>query len=143
MKLINISLTIFLLLTISASIVLIEFSKNQDLSNLYFKNIELPDNYSEREKLHMQEVKSLTNLSLVLNLISLSIIIFLRKTKINLKKIVEALIIISVLLFIGALFAFPNCQLLGISFLIGKKIKNKTHQITTKNKKYENICIIF
>ena len=32
---------------------------------------------------------------------------------------------------------------LGVSFLMGKKIKNNTHQITTKNKKYENICIIF
>jgi hypothetical protein len=31
----------------------------------------------------------------------------------------------------------------GVSFFIGRKIKNKTHQITTKNKKYENNCIIF
>ena len=98
MKLINISLTIFLLLTISASIVLIEFSKNQDLSNLYFKNIELPDNYSEREKIHMQEVKDLVNFALFLNLIALiATLILIKHEKPNIKAIGTTLIIIPII----------------------------------------------
>ncbi len=99
----SISLIIFIILTILNVVFFVEISKNKDLKDFYLGK-ELPDNYSEREKVHMQEVKSLTNLSLIINLISLSIIIFLRKTKINFKKTGNTLIIISILLFLGALF---------------------------------------
>ena len=98
MRLINISLTIFILLTISASIVLIEFSKNEDIKNFYFKNIELPNNYSDREKIHMQEVKDLVNFSIFLNLLALiATLILLKHEKPNIKTIGKALIIIPIL----------------------------------------------
>ncbi|MBT3690998.1 DUF1461 domain-containing protein [Candidatus Woesearchaeota archaeon] len=99
----SIALILFIILTVLNIVFFVEISKNKDLKDFYMGK-ELPDNYSEREKLHMEEVKSLTNISLVLNLISLSIIIFLRKTKINFKKIGNTLIIISILFFVGALF---------------------------------------
>jgi integral membrane protein (TIGR01906 family) len=98
MKLINITLTIFLLLTISAIITLTEFSKNPDIKNFYFKNIEFPDNYSEREKTHMQEVKDLVNFALFLTLIALiTSIILLKYEKPNLKTIGKALTIIPII----------------------------------------------
>jgi integral membrane protein (TIGR01906 family) len=99
----SIFLVIFIILTTLNLIFFIEISKNKDLKEFY-KGENLSDNYSEKEKIHMQEVKDLTNISIVLNLISLIIIISLRKTKIDFKKIGKDLITISILLFIGAIF---------------------------------------
>ncbi len=98
----QISIILFILLTLINSIFFIEILQNNDLKGFYLGK-ELPDNYSEKETIHMQEVKTLTNISLSLNIISLLAIAFLRKTKINLKTTGKALIIISILLTLGAI----------------------------------------
>lgn len=98
MKLTNISLTILLLLTILNIITLIEFSKDQDIKNFYYKSIELPNNYSQREKTHMQEVKDLVNFSIVLNILFLiTTLVLLKYEKPNLKTVGKALIIIPII----------------------------------------------
>jgi integral membrane protein (TIGR01906 family) len=99
----QLSLIILIILTILNSIFFIEILQNNDLKGIYLGK-ELPDDYSEKEKIHMQEVKTLTNISLSLNFLSLLSIIFLRKTKINLKTTGKALTIISILLTLGAIF---------------------------------------
>ncbi len=96
----SIFLVIFIILTTLNIIFFIEITQNKDLKEFYLGN-ELPDNYSEKEKIHLQEVKALTNLSLLLNLISLGIVLSLKNP--NIKKTGNSLIIISILLFIGAL----------------------------------------
>jgi integral membrane protein (TIGR01906 family) len=102
-RILQISIILFIILTVLNSIFFIEIFQNKDLKEFY-QGKELPDNYSEKEKSHMQEVKSLTNLSLILNGITLISIFLLRKTKINLKIVGKKLIIISILFLIGAIF---------------------------------------
>ena len=99
----TIFLIIILFLTVLNSIFLIELYKNNDLKEFYYNNQALPDNYSEKEIIHMQEVKDLVNLFIVLDLIFIIALLSL-KQKPELKKTGISLIIISALLFIGAIF---------------------------------------
>lgn len=98
----HVSIILLVILTVLNTIFFIEIFQNKDLKEFY-SGEELSDNYSQKEKTHMQEVKTLTNLSLFLNIISLVLIILLRKTKINLKTTGEILISISVLSLILAI----------------------------------------
>ncbi len=101
MKLIGFILIFFIILTTLNLTFLVEISKDQELNNFYFKGNELSNNYSELEKIHMQEVKSLVNISLIINLLLLSSLFFLKKP--NYKQIGISLISISILLFIFSL----------------------------------------
>ncbi len=95
---INISAIIFIILTVLNPTTLIELSKNQDISNFYYKNIELPDNYTQKEKEHMQDVKNLVNFSVFLNIIFLITTIILPKySKPNLKIIGNTLITLPII----------------------------------------------
>ena len=76
MKLIGFILIFFIILTTLNLTFLVEISKDQELNNFYFKGNELSNNYSELEKIHMQEVKSLVNISLIINLLLLSSLFF-------------------------------------------------------------------
>jgi len=105
--LLSLSIIVFVILTPLNVIFFTEIVKNEDLREFYLKNKELPDNYLEKEKIHMQEVKHLTNISMLLNLISLAPIIFLRKERVNKKLIGISLTITSILLLICAI-AFEN-----------------------------------
>jgi integral membrane protein (TIGR01906 family) len=99
----HLSILGFIILTVLNTIFFIEVLQNEDLEGFYLGK-ELPNDYSEKEKIHMQEVKTLTNISLFLNILSLIIITFLRKTKINLKTTGKSLILVSILLIFGAIF---------------------------------------
>ena len=104
MKIINLTLTILIILSILNTTFLFEISKNQDLSKFYYKGEELPNNYIEKEKIHMQEVKDLVNFSLVLNLLFLiATLILVRNTTPNMKTLGKILIFIAFLLFLGAI----------------------------------------
>jgi integral membrane protein (TIGR01906 family) len=98
----NTVLVIFIILTTLNLIFFTEIIKNNDLREFYFENKELPDNYLEIEKVHMVEVKTLTNISLLINLVSLALILTAKK-KIDSKKTGIALITISILFLIAAI----------------------------------------
>tara|TARA_Y100000310_G_C20695761_1_gene825589 strand:- start:3175 stop:3666 length:492 start_codon:yes stop_codon:yes gene_type:complete len=99
----QIILTIFIILTILNSIFFIEILKNQDLKEFYFQDKELSDEYLEKEKIHMQEVKDLTINSFIFNLLLLIPLFFL-KNYISLKQTGISLITISIIFFIAAIF---------------------------------------
>ncbi|MCD4759466.1 DUF1461 domain-containing protein [archaeon] len=99
----TIFLTIIIFLTVLNTTFLIEISKDKELSNFYYKNIELSSNYSQKEITHMQEVKNLVNLSIFINLLVILITLILFKYS-NLKTVGKVVISISLLLFIGAIF---------------------------------------
>jgi integral membrane protein (TIGR01906 family) len=98
----NILITILIILTILNSTFLIEIYKNDDLNKFYYNNQELSEDYSQKEKIHMQEVKNLINTSLIVN-ISL-FLIFLINQKTNYKKIGKYLIITSLFFYIATIF---------------------------------------
>ena len=99
----TIFLIIIIFLTVLNFVFLIELHRNEDLKEFYYNNKDLPDNYSEKEITHMQEVKDLLNLFIVLDLIFIIALLSL-KQKPDLKKTGISLITISALLFIGAIF---------------------------------------
>lgn len=102
--LLNISLFIFIILTVFNSIFLTETIRNQDLSKFYFKGEELPIIYSEIEKIHMQEVKHLVNMSIGANLILLAAVIILsRNSKLRLREVGISLLIFSLTMIILSL----------------------------------------
>ena len=104
--LLNISLFIFIILTVFNLIFLIETARNKDLSQFYYQNKELPNNYLQIEKTHMQEVKHLANVSLGINLIFLvSLLILSKSSKLDLKKVGISLLIFSAILIIST-FSF-------------------------------------
>ncbi|MBT3416721.1 DUF1461 domain-containing protein [Candidatus Woesearchaeota archaeon] len=98
----NILITIIIILTILNLTFLIETTKNQDLKNYYYHGEELSDDYIEKEKIHMREVKDLINISLIIN----AILLFLLKIKGNTdyKKIGKYLVIFSISSYIAAIF---------------------------------------
>ncbi len=98
----NFLITILIILSILNLTFLIEISKNEDLSNFYYKGEELPEEYTNKEKIHMQEVKDLVNASLIFNLLLFST--FLIKQKTNTKQIGKYLILTSLFLFVAAIF---------------------------------------
>ena len=99
----HISIILFIILTLFNSIFFIEIFQDKDLKEFYFGE-ELSDNYSDREKQHMNEVKDLTSIFLTLNLLSLCSILLLRKTKISFKKTGKILIYISIIFFVFSIF---------------------------------------
>lgn len=99
-----INLVVFVFFTTINSIFLFEISKDQELSNFYFKNIELSENYSSLETEHMHEVKDLVNASLLINLFSLFVfLLFDRSFQKNFYIAGISLFSISLLFFIAAL----------------------------------------
>ena len=98
MKLINFILIFFIILTTLNITFLVEISKDQELNNFYFMGEELSEDYLEIEKIHMQEVKDIINISLIINFILLTSLFFLKNPEY--KKIGISLISISILLFI-------------------------------------------
>jgi uncharacterized membrane protein len=99
----QIILTIFIILTILNSIFFIEILKNQDLKEFYFQDKVLSNEYLEKEKIHMQEVKDLTINSVIFNLLLLIPLFFL-KNNIFSKQLGISLITISIIFFIAAIF---------------------------------------
>ena len=93
----SIFLIIFVILTGLNLIFFIEIYQNKDLKEFYL-GAELPSDYSEKEKIHMEEVKILTNIPLLLNLIFLVAILLFRNP--DFKKTGKSLIIISIFLFL-------------------------------------------
>ncbi len=71
-----INLVILVFLTIINSIFLFEISKDKELGDFYFKNIELSETYLDIEINHMHEVKDLVNAFLFINLVSLLLFLF-------------------------------------------------------------------
>ncbi len=57
---------------------LVEIHKDENLKNFFYKGEELSDEYTEKEKVHMQEVKDLSFVSLKLGLFFLFIITLLK-----------------------------------------------------------------
>lgn len=98
----TILLVIIIFLAILNSIFLIEIYKNEDLRSFYYNNEELSNEYTDREKQHMQEVKDLINFFIIINILLIITIIIL-KQKPNYKHTGISLIGISMLLFIAAL----------------------------------------
>ncbi len=96
------SFLISLLIVILAinSVFLVEIYKDENLKNFFYKGEELPNDYTEKEKIHMQEVKDLSFVSLKLGLFFLFVIILLKPDK----KVLETSGFLS-LLFVG-LFIF-------------------------------------
>ena len=98
----NILITILIILTILNLTFLVEMCKNEDLNNFYYKNQELSEDYTQKEKTHMQEVKDLINTAITIN--ALLFLTFLIKKKTKTKKIGKYLIITSLFLYIAAIF---------------------------------------
>lgn len=98
----NILITIIIILTVLNLAFLIETTKNQDLRNYYYFGDELSEDYIEKEKTHMREVKDLINTSLIINIILLFTLLIKEKT--NYKKIGKYLIIFSLISYIAAIF---------------------------------------
>lgn len=97
--LLNISLFIFIILTVFNSIFLIEAARNKDISRFYYESKELPDNYLPIEKTHMQEVKHLVNVSIGVDLIFLTLVLILSKcSKLELRKVGILLLFSSVIM---------------------------------------------
>ena len=67
-KLISIIHVLTLITTLINLVFLIEITRNPDLRDFLYFNKELPSNYSNLEKIHMQEVKILFIVSLVVNM---------------------------------------------------------------------------
>jgi len=65
----------FIFLILINSIFLIEIKKDSGLNDFFYKGVELSEDYSEKEKLHMEEVKELVLFSIYLSLI-LSLILW-------------------------------------------------------------------
>lgn len=102
----NLSLLVFL--TIINGLFLFETAKDKDLREFYFQNQELSSQYLEIEKTHMEDVKNLSFMSLVVNLISLVIfIIFYQFTKIDYKMVSFILLGIAASLILAAIFFEP------------------------------------
>jgi integral membrane protein (TIGR01906 family) len=99
----NILITIIIILTILNLTFLIETTKNQDLKNYYYFGDELSDDYIEKEKTHMKEVKDLINISLIINAALLFSLLAI-KEKTNYKKIGKYLISFSSISYIAAIF---------------------------------------
>jgi len=99
----TIFLTIIIILTVLNITFLVELYKNEDLKNFYYNNDQLPNNYTDREKQHMQEVKDLINFFILIDIL-LIITLTTLKQKINYKKTGIYLISFSILLFIASLF---------------------------------------
>ncbi len=98
----NILITILIILTVLNLAFLIETTKNQDLKNYYYIGEELSDDYIEKEKIHMKEVKDLINISLIINIIlffSLKL-----KGKTDHRKIGIYLISFSLISYLAAIF---------------------------------------
>ncbi|MBT6995699.1 DUF1461 domain-containing protein [Candidatus Woesearchaeota archaeon] len=109
----NILITILIILTILNLTFLTEISKNEDLNNFYYNNQELSEDYSNKEKTHMQDVKDLINTSITIN--ALLFLTFLIKKTTNYKKVGKYLIITSLFLYVAAIFFqqfFHNFHLL-------------------------------
>ena len=98
----NILITILIILTILNLTFLTEISKNEDLNNFYYNNQELSEDYSNKEKTHMQDVKDLINTSITIN--ALLFLTFLIKKTTNYKKVGKYLIITSLFLYVAAIF---------------------------------------
>jgi len=63
------------------SVFLVEIYKDENLNNFFYKGGELPDDYTDKEKIHMQEVKDLSLTSLQLSLFLFFMILLLRPDK--------------------------------------------------------------
>jgi hypothetical protein len=74
-----------LLLTTTVNLTfLIEISKDKELKDFFYTSEKLSENYFQKEKIHMQEVKDLVIKSLIFNLILIICFIIIKK-KINFK----------------------------------------------------------
>lgn len=116
MKKILYSILIFLLLFITTTnlIFLIEISKDKALKDFFYNSEQLPDDYSQKEKIHMQEVKDLIIKSLIFNLILIIIFLIINK-KIDFKHAgYMGLIITTILLILSLSFQtfFHNFHLI-------------------------------
>lgn len=100
-KLLSVILVVFVLLSVVSVVFLEEVFRNKDLREFYFFGKELNDNYLEKEKVHMDEVKNLVNIVLLFDL--LLIFVLLKFNKVDLKLSGKILVFISVILFFGAL----------------------------------------
>jgi len=104
MKKILYSILIFLLLfTTTINLVfLIEISKDKELKDFFYSSEQLSEDYSQKEKTHMQEVKDLVIKSLIFNLILIIIFLIVNK-KINFKHVGYTGLILSGILLIASL----------------------------------------
>ena len=83
-KIISILLALFLVLTTINLVFLVEIYKDENLNKFFYKGKEISDHYSEKEKIHMLEVKELVINSLLINFL-IFLLLIISKKEINLK----------------------------------------------------------
>tara|TARA_Y100000034_G_scaffold113660_1_gene148925 strand:+ start:2963 stop:3478 length:516 start_codon:yes stop_codon:yes gene_type:complete len=74
----SIFISLLLVLTIMNLVFLVEIYKDENLNKFFYKGEELPNEYTEKEKIHMQEVKDLVVKSLIAILALITFIIILK-----------------------------------------------------------------
>ena len=105
--LVSLLLSVTIILTILNATFLIEIFKDNELRANFYLGTELNSNYTELEKVHMQEVKNLVLTSIILNII-LFIIIKYNKKHTNSKLTGYSLLIVLALLGIPSLISFQT-----------------------------------
>ena len=101
----TINLVILIFLATINSIFIFGISKDKELSDFYFKNIELSESYLDIEVKHMHEVKALVNAFLIITLVGLFIFLLSYKySQVNFQIVGISLLSLAVLFIIALLF---------------------------------------
>lgn len=96
--------SLFIFLIIINTLFLVEIKKDNGLNNFFYENLELSEDYTEKEKLHMQEVKELVTFSILLSFFLFVILAYLGINKEVLKGFGYSGIMISLILCICLIF---------------------------------------